>query len=168
MRNIALTPNDLARFWTKVDLSGDCWLWKGCVLKSGGYGSFGIRRDGNSLQLRAHVIAWELTYGPVPDGLVVCHHCDVPACVRPAHLFTGTRGDNIRDCRAKGRWHRPTGTGGVPGERHHNAKLTEALVRQLRTEAAQGFSRATIARRHSLPYYAVVDAVLRRTWRHVP
>ena len=81
-----------------IDITTGCWIWMG-YLNSGGYGSFYV--DG---QLRsAHRVSWELHYGPIPEGLNVCHHCDVPGCVNPDHLFVGTQKDNIRDALNKGR-----------------------------------------------------------------
>lgn len=59
--------------------------------------------------LYGHRAAWILAHGPIPDGLVICHHCDNPRCVNPSHLFLATQGDNIRDAMNKGRftaWHR--------------------------------------------------------------
>ena len=76
-----------------------CWLWLGPHMSQGGYGCF--RFDGKNHY--AHRAAWELAYGSIPSGLHVCHRCDVPLCVNPAHLFLGTPGDNVRDCRTKGR-----------------------------------------------------------------
>jgi hypothetical protein len=76
-----------------------CWLWEGAVTNDG-YGM--ICRNGTTL--RVHRLAWEEVNGPIPDGLNVCHTCDVPACCNPAHLFVGTQQDNVSDMRAKGRF----------------------------------------------------------------
>ena len=89
------------RFWAKVarGSTSECWLWLGGI-SSTGYGS--IKRSGGA-RITAHRASWELHRGPVPDGLWVLHRCDVRRCVNPAHLFLGTRLDNIRDMDAKGR-----------------------------------------------------------------
>ena len=79
-------------FWSKVampDEPGACWEWQG-LRDRDSYGRWSDRR--------AHMVAWELTYGMrVPKGLEVLHACDNPSCVRPSHLSVGTRGDNRLD-----------------------------------------------------------------------
>ena len=55
----------------------------------------------------AHRASWIMEFGPIPDGLLVLHKCDVRNCVRPGHLFLGTYKDNMDDMYAKGRG--PTG-----------------------------------------------------------
>lgn len=98
MDAVARSKRFVERFWKSTDRTGDCWLWtKGC--RTNGYGQ--TWHEGvNSL---AHRVAWVLTYGPIPDGLQVCHTCDIRRCINPEHLFLGTQSDNMVDCSSKGR-----------------------------------------------------------------
>lgn len=96
------------RFWAKVRPggAGECWLWTASTTGSGlPYGQFALPRQRGERQrhVYAHRMAWMLSHGPIPDGLKVCHHCDVPGCCNPSHLFLGTQADNLADCRQKGR-----------------------------------------------------------------
>ena len=132
-----------------------CRLWAGSL--TNGYGQTYLPGRGT---LRVHRLAWESLHGSIPDGMQVCHHCDVRNCYEPTHLFLGTQSDNMRDAWRKGR-----GISNWPhvGERHPRAKLTDAAVAEIRAtvprrkpwehtrdvaEAARryGVSRATIAR----------------------
>lgn len=88
---------DLAtRFWAKVEKGDGCWNWTAANVR--GYGRISI----NNRMFRAHRVSYEMHRGPIPEGLEICHRCDNPRCVRPDHLFVGTRSDNIRDRVAKG------------------------------------------------------------------
>lgn len=91
-------PQDV-RFWLHVNTTGACWLWNDGQ-RPDAYGHF--RRD-DGRQVGAHRFSYELHHGPIPDGLHVLHRCDNPPCVNPAHLFAGTRLDNMRDMIEKGR-----------------------------------------------------------------
>jgi len=86
------------RFWAKVDRRGpdECWEWRG-ARNGKGYGVFRIE----SRSIGAHRFAFGLD--AIPEGNFVCHVCDNPSCVNPAHLWTGTAKDNNRDMQAKGR-----------------------------------------------------------------
>src|SRR5262245_30168543 len=102
-------------FWAQAERTDSCWRWHGTAT----YG--GVRLGGGHaapVQVSPHRLAWMLTAGSIPEGLVVCHACDTPSCVRPTHLFLGTQGDNVRDARDKDRLVPPR------GERNGNARLT--------------------------------------------
>jgi hypothetical protein len=95
------------RFWSKVDKSGDCWIWRSQV-RPDGYGRFYISHArGAKRSTASHRMSWELAHGSIPAGLQVCHRCDNPPCVNPAHLFLGTAKDNAADSMAKGRRPKP-------------------------------------------------------------
>jgi len=92
--------DDPKQFWARVDISEDdeCWEWKRGKFYDG-YGQ--VKWNGHGT--RAHRVAWELIYGPILEGLLVCHTCDNPPCCNPSHLFLGTQKDNIQDAIHKGR-----------------------------------------------------------------
>lgn len=131
-------------FWKHVDKSGGpdaCWPGLGR------HRFYRNVRQGGRIRTR-HRVAWELTNGPIPEGLWVLHHCDNPPCCNPAHLFLGTNSDNQKDAYSKGRggfqrhevrrhrgddhyartqpWRLPR------GERHGGAKLTAAQASDIR------------------------------------
>lgn len=121
------------RFWANVDRSGPtapgmdspCWMWTAGTF-SNGYGQF---RAGQR-KVRAHRAAYELAVGPVPEGLILRHQCDVRQCCRPDHLTPGTDAENARDRDDRGRTAR-LGTS-LPGETNPAAKLSDAEVERLR------------------------------------
>lgn len=92
------------RFWSKVTPAGDteCWLWTGFRDRNG-YGRIRKGSKKSDPTRTAHRHAWEMFNGSIPDGLLVCHKCDVANCVNPAHLFLGSTADNVADRVAKGR-----------------------------------------------------------------
>lgn len=162
------------RLWARVTKqSGDdgCWIFNGGNVK--GYGM--IREPGKSgRHRRAHRVAYELTYGPITDGLLVCHRCDNPPCVNPRHLFLGTATDNQRDASAKGRTAKGDRNGSrlhpdtrARGERQHLAKLTSEQVVDIRRLAGE-VSQRELARRFGVTRQAIKAVVRRDTWRHVP
>ena len=80
------------RFWSKVDKSGECWTWSGSTMRRG-YGRIQI---GGRVQL-AHRVSYELTIGPIPNGMVIDHVCHQPACVKPQHLRVCSQKQNLEN-----------------------------------------------------------------------
>lgn len=93
------------RFWSKVAKAGanDCWPWLGSQQKPMGYGHWTWWDGERGRSTTAHRKAWQLTNGPIPEGMMVLHSCDNPPCCNPAHLWLGTHADNMADKVAKGR-----------------------------------------------------------------
>lgn len=146
------------RFWEKVIKTNTCWLWNACFHRNSGYGSFGISR---SITDHAHRIAWILTYGPIPEGLFICHKCDNRLCVRPDHLFAGTQKDNLQDMKRKGR-----GTIANRGAGSGKTKLTDIDVANIRKLSAVGLSMAEIGRRYTMAGTSISRIVHRKRWKY--
>lgn len=101
----------------------ECWECTKYRMRSG----YGRMTHMGTVRL-AHRVTWELNFGPIPEGMIVCHHCDNPPCCNPSHLFVGTDGDNQKDKTIKGR-----ARGGGPfGATHHRSKLTQQQVEYIR------------------------------------
>jgi hypothetical protein len=145
------------RFWAKVEKTDTCWLWRGAIQL--GYGRFTPTPERYARP--AHRLSWTLVHGPVPDGLCVCHKCDVRNCVNPEHLFLGTQKDNVADMLAKGRGNRK----GQPrpnskGARNHRARLTDDEADCVRVLLLSGADKNYIAK-----YFGVDWNVIHRISR---
>ena len=81
----------LERFWSKVDTTGDCWIWQASVTSTG-YGQFVV----DSRNFKAHRFAYEVAIGPIPAGLEIDHLCENVLCVNPWHLEPVSHAENIR------------------------------------------------------------------------
>ena len=142
------------RFWSKVDKSADCWVWT-AHRDHNGYGRFQI----DDYPRIAHRIAWELSYGLIPNGLWVLHRCDNPPCVRPEHLFLGTAADNYLDARSKNR---------MPlGESHPSSRLKLVQVMEIRRLGLKGLSQRQIASQFGVAQPTVGKILRREKWAHV-
>lgn len=150
------------RFLPKVRRGPGCWEWQG---KRGrhGYGRFKI----NYKEHFAHRLAYEIEFGQIPPGMGVLHHCDNPPCCNPAHLFAGTPADNVADMMEKRRDIAGRLKARRPGVRHHNARLSEDDVREIRAQRKKGRICREIAEEFGVTREAVQSIVDFRSWKHI-
>ena len=177
MRPYSITPSLLARFWAKVHKLPEpdgCWEWTGAILTKG-YGQFWV---GGGIKVQAHRISWEIHNGPIPEGLLACHSCDVKyppgdityrKCVRPSHLFLGTEADNSQDAHQKGRsgnMSHPESQ--VRGKSVGSSKLTEADVMEiLRVCDGSKTGRIALAVQYGVTERMIQYILSRQSWRHL-
>lgn len=138
-----------------------CLLWMGAALTKG-YGIAQWGKRGNKFLV--HRLAWQAANGPIPEGKVICHKCDVPACINPAHLFAGTQSENIRDMYAKGRVPRYRGQAPRRGEASTSSKLTADIVLRIRSDARPAKEWAAEIGVHQMTIYKIRN---RHTWAHI-
>lgn len=145
----------LARFWDRlVANASDCREWPGVRLPSG-YGQITV---GRRMHL-THRLSWELSYGPIPRGMSVCHTCDNPPCCNPEHLFLGFAVDNAADKVRKGRQPR--------GEAIRQSRLTADAVRAIRDALAAGMRRSDLARQYGVASDTISMIARGHTWQHI-
>ena len=154
------TEYDIARFWSHVNKSGECWTWN--MSHDGhGYGHFCV----NAKIERAHRVSYAITYGRIPESLEICHKCDNPGCVRPDHLFAGTHSDNMQDCAQKGHNMLQRHPELRYGERHPLAKLTESDVKTIRQFSDLGST--LLARRFHISRWMIRRILSGLAWKHI-
>lgn len=155
------------RFLEKVDREGPihevlgtaCWVWLG-TRTSRGYGHISVGSRKERRTIYAHRYALESALGrDLEVSECALHRCDNPWCVNPEHLLAGSQADNMRDMRSKGRARK------VRGSEHPKAKLTLAIVQELRTRRAGGTTIAELATELGMSQSAVSQAVRGETWR---
>jgi hypothetical protein len=147
------------RFITKVHIpqdSSQCWIWQGARRRHG-HGAFAP--DGSvPRSIHAHRWIYQHVNGVhLPPDVFVCHRCDNPPCVNPAHLYAGSRADNVRDMVQRDRQARGSGVA--------TARLQEADVRAIRSSRQ---TQKFLAQKYRVNRSTIQDIQHRRTWRHIP
>ncbi len=172
----SLTKQQERNFWNKVRIKegeDGCWIWTASKTHNG-YGRF--RFNFNGQRVSAHRLSWMIHFGVIPNGLLVCHKCDVKLCVNPNHLFLGTNSDNVKDCVAKGR-NTPchgdkNGTRKHPeklvrGSARRDSKLSEKDIPEIRIRYGYGASQRVIADEFHVTQTLISQIIRGKIWRHV-
>ena len=135
------------RFFDATD--GKCWLWKGHIIKSG-YGQFcpakGVA-DG------AHRYSYKIYKGEIPEGMFVCHRCNMKTCVNPEHLYLATPLQNTRDAQRDG----------LLGKALNKEKVLE--IRRLKNY--EGWTDQKIANHFDVTRHMVRCVITHKNWTHV-
>ena len=134
-----------SRYWSKVATGDGCWEWTG-ARRGRGYGMFWSE----VLTVSAHRWMWERTSGVIPARMDVCHRCDNPSCVRPDHLFLGTRAENVQDMDRKGR---------------RACKLTADQAAAIREDVRVGVRVSELMTRYGVSDSAIRDILHGRHWK---
>lgn len=157
------------RFMAKVNVHGGnhCWNWAGS--KSGsGYGQFW---DGKR-NIPAH---WFLLTKRPQHGQEACHHCDNKLCVRPSHIFIGSRSDNMKDCVSKGRLRPENGCRAMLkvrkvhiGVNNHECKLTQEQALIARACPTKRGAASALAKAFGVSLPVICDIRQGKRWSHLP
>jgi hypothetical protein len=152
---MSISAYDVARFWSRIEVrkQSQCWPWRYGTNESG-YGEF--RCEGGEDRGAAHRIAYTITKGDIPAGLIVRHSCDNPLCCNPDHLEIGTHQDNVADRVSRNR--------SAIGEDNGRAKLSEEDVRRIRRSP---LSNETLARTFKVDPSTIKAVRTGDTWKHV-
>ena len=143
------------RFWSKVKKSDGCWEWTS-FRNTKGYGQVGHFHK----LYYAHRASWIIKNGEIPKGMCALHKCDNPPCVRPDHLFLGTKLDNWLDQKKKGHI--------AKGYDLPQTKLTIEKVKEIRSLYKKNvFGFKNVAKRTGIPVGNVYHIITRHTWNHI-
>ena len=148
----------------RIPFSG-CWVFMGAT-NDFGYGIVGTGGRGAPND-RAHRITYRHFCGEIPNGMFVCHRCDVPSCCNPDHLFLGTNQDNVRDMISKGRNSPPPRNPHVVGSVHPGSKLTEDQVVHIREAYSKGVKQKDLAQQYGVAHQTISKVVNNRRFKHV-
>jgi hypothetical protein len=147
----------------RIPFSG-CWIFTGASNEFG-YGIVGTGGRGMPTD-RTHRITYKHFHGEIPNGMFVCHECDVPSCCNPNHLFLGTNQDNVDDMVKKGRNSKPPRNPHVVGSAHPSSKLAEWQVVEIRLMHERGVKQKDIAAQYGVVHQTISKIVNNKRYKN--
>ena len=143
------------RIMKKTRQSGECIEYTG-PLNKGGYGRCRV----NNIKTLVHRHVYEVSKCPIPNGMLVCHKCDNPSCIKIEHLFLGTHYDNCHDAMDKGR------KLSLKGENHGMHKLTICDILIIRGLQKMTYKQIAIIYNVTISNIHMIRK--RKSWKHIP
>lgn len=141
---LGMSEQHISTFWSRVDKTDSCWLWRGYKDKDG-YGVFGLNIDGKVKNLKVHRISYFLKNNSLDEGLLVRHLCNNRNCVNPEHLIQGTYKENGRDTVISGNC--------------YNQKLSFDTANEIRKDYSYGISYKQLSKKYNISYSTVNNVV---------
>jgi len=145
------TEKQVKLFWSRLDKSGDCWVFIGKKDKAG----YGHVQCGGKFYT-AHRLAYEISTGDNPSGFVIMHTCDNPPCCNPDHLRKGTHKDNMDDMFSKGR--------NAKIFQRYTVKLSLDLANEIRKLFSDGLSKHALSRKYNVTTHTIRDVINNLCW----
>lgn len=140
-----------------------CWEWTGSP-RDNGY----CRTTYKRTSWYVHRLSYSSFIGAIPNGYDVCHKCDNRRCCNPAHLFVGTRRDNMQDAVKKNRVAKgEIISRNIRGEKCHLSKLTDLEVLEIRRMNIDGKKTSSISKKFNITTDNIRRIIRRDTWRHI-
>jgi len=150
------TTREQKRFFSKIYITDDCWIWHGTI-NATGYGVFFLSY--NRKQILSHRYSYQLFYKTeLTTSRIIRHKCDNPLCINPRHLIIGSHADNVKDRVERGR--------SAIGENNGRSKLTIKDVKYIRKNYRQ-HSRKELANIYSVDRKVVYDIIHNNTWKDI-
>lgn len=137
--------------YTVVD-DNNCWIWQGSKHRQG-YGNLNYKR----IPSLAHRVSWMVHKGDIPEGVKVCHKCDITSCVNPDHLFLGTQKENVSDAIQKGKY-----SNRLIGKRRN--KLNHEQVQEIKKLHCDGINRKDLEIKFSVSKTCIAKILTNRSW----
>ena len=148
-------------FWERVEAQ-TVINEKGCHVFTGSKDECGYGRIHQGKKLvRLHRAMYEKVHGYIPQGMVIMHSCDNPACINPEHLSADYQSENVKDMYSKGREFRPSGS------KHGMAKIQEADVVKIKQRLSDGDTCVSIAKDYGVSEGTIRNIKKGRNWKHV-
>jgi HNH endonuclease len=126
----------------------NCWIWTRDALNTG----YGYISEGKKKHL-AHRRSYEIFIGSIPQGKVIRHKCNIPACINPDHLEIGDQSDNVHDAQKLGNIKR---------------KLNWSQVCEIRERYKNGENICDIYKKYDVVYKTIQDILLFKKWKKDP